>query len=262
VAGYRGYTPQLPESINWVNPGITAGCNSADLFAKNIRQAVWGSNDSNPYSATCIPAASYLQGDVLVVRSAANKPTIAASAVANTFYLRSNYVSAEVFLGSTLPADATATNNYAIQEYVYYISPFTNSTATTGLPKESPAVPALYRVALNSDAINVGMKPELVATGIEHLEVQFGMSNSDGTTQYFNADSVSATANDDISTGATNWDKISSVRIWLLARNSKPEMGFTDTASYTMGDVVYPAQNDNFRRQVFTSVVQLRNFRN
>ncbi len=270
-AGYRGYTAQAPQSSSWTTPALPISypgveCGNAGSFVKNIRQAVWGNNDSNPFSANCIPATSYLQGDVLVTRNAATTPTVLASAIANTIYLRSAYSSAGVFQGSVLPADISATNNYALQEYVYYISPFTNSLATTGLATENPPVPALYRVALQADATNIGMTPELVVTGIEQLQVQFGISNTDGTTQFFNANGVSANVADSYATGPTNWDKISSVRIWLLARNSKPEIGYNDATvnpnGYQMGDVVYGPKNDSYRRQVFTSVIQLRNFRN
>lgn len=275
-AGYRGYTPQAPESVGWINPAVTQEClptgGAGGFFVKNIRQAVWGKDDANPFTANCIPSASYLRGDVLVTRSAASTPTLAASAVANTIYLRSNYVGANLYQ-STLPADVNGTNNFELKEYVYYISPFTNSIATTGLATESPQVPALYRASLepstaichlyNSSWAAPCMRPELVVTGIEHFQVQFGMSNSDGTTQFFDAGSVNASGdNDVVATASTPWDKISSVRIWLLARNSKAEIGFTDTGTYTMGNIVYGPMSDNFRRQVFTSVVQLRNFRN
>ena len=51
---------------------------------------------------------------------------------------------------------------------------------------------------------------------------------------------------------------ILSVRIWLLARNVTPEPGYQNTQTYAMGDQSYTV-NDSFRRQMFTTVVQLRN---
>lgn len=257
-AGYRGYTAQAPQSGIWTTPTIAGECGTAGSFVKNIRQAVWGKNDSNPFTANCIPAASYLQGDVLVIRSAANTATSSATAVANTLYLRSSYATASVLQGSALPATiTTGTDNFALQEYVYYISPFTNSVATTGVATESPQVPALYRVSLQA---NGSMTPELVVTGIEHMQIEFGVANTDGTTQYFSASSIGSST-DHSATGATSWDQISLVRIWLLSRNSKAETGYSNTSSYVMGDQTYTV-NDSFRRQVFTSVIQLRNFRN
>ena len=263
-AGYHGDTGQMPADVSsWVTPNLPATgveCGTAGSFVKNIRQGIWASNDINPFAANCIPAASYLRGDVLVTRNAASTPSTAASAVANTIYLNSSYSGANLYQGNALPADQADTNNFALKEYVYYISPFTNSTATTGLPTENPPVPALYRVALQPDATGLGMTPELVVTGIEHMQLQFGVYDSaNNTTQFNNPNQVSVNAADHSTTSATTWDNVISVRIWLLARNSKPEMGYTDNASYTMGDVVYGPQKDNFRREVFTTVVELRN---
>ncbi|MFA5825055.1 MAG: PilW family protein [Gallionellaceae bacterium] len=251
-AGYRGYTPKAPESGSWTTPTITGECGTAGRFVKNIRQAVWGKNDSNPFAASCIPSASYLQGDVLVIRRADDTPTLAATAAASTLYLSSSYANLNVLQGSALPtAVVTGTEHFELHEYVYYISPFTNSAT------ENPLVPALYRVALQS---NGTMTRELVVSGIEHMQFEYGMTNTDGTTQYFTAANIGATT-DHSATGATNWDKISSVRIWLLARNAKAETGYNNTQIYQLSAFPYQV-DDNFRRQVFTTVVQLRNFRN
>jgi type IV pilus assembly protein PilW len=265
-AGYRGYTAAAPLPPTLSTPGIIGECGTAGNFVKNIRQAVWGANDSNPFSTNCIPAASYLRGDVLLTRNAANTPTLKADAAASAIYESSSYNTVKLYQGSALPADAIGTGNFALQEYVYYISSFTNSIATTGIATENPPVPALYRIALDSPscpaATPLCMAPELVVTGIEQLQVQYGMTNTDGTTQYFNADAVGI--DDHSATTATNWDKISQVRIWLLARNSKtdPDPAYVNTTDFQIGDIVYGPNNDHFRRQVFTSVVQLRNFRN
>jgi type IV pilus assembly protein PilW len=258
-AGYRGYTPKAPESGGWTTPTITGECGTAGSFVKNIRQAVWGANDSNPFTTNCIPSASRLQGDVLVVRRTDDSPTLAANAVAgtplaNTIFLRSSYAVASVLQGSALPGTvATGTENFALQEYVYYISPFTISAT------ENPLVPALYRVALQPDGT---MTPELVVSGIEQMQVEYGMANADGkgNTQYYTASNIGTA--DHSATGATSWDKISSVRIWLLARNAKAETGYSNTETYNLSNLVYGPVNDNFRRQIFTTVVQLRNFRN
>jgi type IV pilus assembly protein PilW len=270
-AGYRGYTAAAPLPTTLSTPTITGECGTAGSFVRNIRQAVWGSNDSNPFSANCIPAASYLQGDVLLTRNAASTPVLKAAAAASAIYESSSYSTIKLYQGSALPADASGTSNFALQEYVYYISPFTNSNTTTGIPTESPPVPALYRVALSSPSCSAStplcMAPELVVTGIEQMQVQYGMTNSDGTTQYFDAGSVGL--NDHSATTATNWDKISQVRIWLLARNSKtdPDPTYVNNFGYVMGDHMVSTNNtynvnDHYRRQLFTSVVQLRNFRN
>ena len=44
---------------------------------------------------------------------------------------------------------------------------------------------------------------------------------------------------------------------WLLARNTFIEPGYANTTTYSMGDVSYTV-NDGYRRQLFTTTVQLR----
>lgn len=247
LAGYRGYTARAPESGGWTTPTITNECGTAGSFVKNIRQGVWGSNDSNPFAANCIPSTDYnsnVNSDVLVIRHAANSPILAANAVVNNIYLRTSYSGASLMQGLALPAAAVAgTANYAMQEYVYYI----------GKDDADATVPALRRVALTGNA----MQSEMVVSGIEQIQFQFGITNV-GNTQYFNANAITG---DHSATGATTWDQVNSVRIWILARNTKPESGYINNNPYIMGNITYGPKNDGYRRQLFTAVAQLRNFR-
>ena len=57
-----------------------------------------------------------------------------------------------------------------------------------------------------------------------------------------------------------NWGNVNAVRVWLLSRNSGSERKetYVNNTSYVMGDVV-KQYNDPFRRQMFTTTVQLRN---
>ena len=255
-AGFRGYTwaePSTPGAL-----GLTGADNECleggavqGGFVSNIRQGVWGADDSNPFSGTCIPAANYVANtDVLVVRRLAVVPAPALSV--NAVYFQSSYERGQVFRGTAAPVVPPVFTgapvplaSFAVQIYVYYISPFTTSAA------ETPLVPALYRVALAADGT---MQRELVASGIERMQVQYGRLTTFPDTQYF--DSIAGTSFD--TTPNSAWDEINSVRIWLLARNAAPEPGYTNTNTYVMGSQPYTV-NDNFRRQLFTTVVQLRN---
>ena len=147
------------------------------------------------------------------------------------------------FLSSDCSGPPIPLASFALQSYVYYISPFTVSAT------ESPRVPALYRVALLADGT---MARELVASGIERMQVQYGQLTTAPTTQYVDALPGFATATD------TVWEQVNSVRIWLLARNATAEPGYVNSTTYPMGDRPFTA-GDGFRRQLFTTVVQLRN---
>ena len=253
-AGFRGYTwaePDAPVGLGVPGNECLQGANVSGSFISNIRQGIWGFNDANPFAANCIAAARFAAGnDVLVVRRLAPFP--ATALVANTVYFQSTYARGQVFRGAVAPVFGGAPAplaSFAVQVYVYYISPVTNITTP-----EVPAVPSLRRVALN----NAGaMVDELVASGIEHLQVQFGHLATNGATQYVNAQ-VAPLDSDSSNALSAVWDDVNSVRIWLLARNTLAEPGYANTQTYTMGGQDF-VKADGFRRQVFTTVVQLRN---
>ncbi len=243
-AGYRGYTwadPAPPAGAIAVTGGITECGGAGSGFVQNIRQGVWGANDSNPFPGDCA-SSGYLRGDMLVIRRAANQPATALAA--NTFYFRSTYSSGAVFQGTVVPATVAGTPiaSFALQEYVYYI----------GSDDADATVPALRRIALQPDG---SLADEMVVSGIEHLQMQYGIATTDLNTQYYDANAIIGTSTD---TAMTDWDNVNSVRIWLLARNAKAENGYANTSTYMMGDQAYTV-NDSFRRQLFTTVVQLRN---
>lgn len=253
-AGFRGYTwadPITPAALGTLtNECLETGA-TAGSFVSNIRQGIWGANNSNPFTNSCIPGSSYATGnDVLVLRRVASIPTT--TLTANTIFFQSSYSTGQIFRGTTAPTfpdSPTPLATFAVQIYVYYISPFTVSAS------ESPRVPALYRVALQSDG---SMSRELVASGIERFKVQYGKLTPGvpPTMQFFDGLSGSSS-----STALSDWDSIDAVRIWLLARNETPEPGHLHSKSYIMGGETYDYSTapDNYRRQVFSAVVQLRN---
>ncbi|WP_418321074.1 PilW family protein [Piscinibacter sakaiensis] len=205
-----------------------------------VRQGLAASNDSNPYSGNCLAAASdrqYARGDVLTLRRLGSSTT--ASFSSNAPYARTSYAAGRIFLGGeTPPTPLPPFFDYPALSDVYFINEFTNS------PTESPKVPALYRLTLSAGA-NPVMVPELVASNVEHLQLQFGVVDGSGNVRYFNPD------------GVTDWTAVTSVRLWLLLRASEPEAGMTSD-SYTMADVTY-TPGDRFRRLVLTSTIQVRN---
>lgn len=242
-AGFKGLTYARPGT--GTTGAITSECVAG--FAANISMGIWGANDTNPFSGTCIPATNYATGDILATRRAALAPTTALAA--NMIYLRSAYERGLVFRGNAPPVfTETPVQDFAIENFVYYISPYTTS------PTESPATPALYRVVLGAGPTMA--TPELVATGIENLQVQYGRLFTDGTTRYFDADDVSAVASTDAT--PSEWDEVRAVRLWLLARTGTVENGYTNTNTYEMGDQTITV-NDGFRRQLYTTVIMLRN---
>lgn len=257
--GFRGYTWAEPSTPGpWVAP--TAGCVGAEpgatvgAFVSNIRQGIWGADNSNPFAGVgnCIPDADYAAGtDVVVVRRLAGSP-ITGAALANTVYFQSSYNQGQVFRGAVVPVftgTATPLASFAIQEYVYFIRPWTVSAT------ENPQIPALCRVALQA---NGTMATELVASGIERMQVQYGSLSTIPDMQYNNT--LNGTSSDSpVTNPSYQWDEVDLVRIWLLARNTTAEPGYVNSTSYSMGNAPDYVPNDGFRRQMFTTVVQVRN---
>ena len=206
-------------------------------FVANLALPIWGTNDANTLS--CIPSTSYARGDVLALRRAGLQSIPSTATLAsNTLYVRSEFVKATVFLGPARPSNLQSpVEDYPLQTDVYYISKYTNSAS------ESPQVPALYRLTLGAGP---ALSAQLIASGIENMQVQYGVSSSNGTT-FLNANAVVA----------SDWANVIAVRIWLLARSTSIEPGYANTSTYTMGDQTITV-NDSYQRQVFPLVVQLR----
>ena len=50
-----------------------------------------------------------------------------------------------------------------------------------------------------------------------------------------------------------------SARVHVLSRSTEPRSDFTDTNTYALANKDIPAQNDAYMRQVFQTVVPMRN---
>jgi len=247
-AGFRGMTGDV-DQLGTAAVTVSNAC--ATGFSMNLRQAVWGANDSNPFSAGCIPSTNYLRGDVLAIRRLGIAPT--GSLQSTRLYLRSAFQAGQFFLGSAPPTTFaySPSEDFLLDASAYFVSPFTASSS------ESPQVPALYRTRLIAGPAMSA--PELVASGIDDLQVQFEVRNgTTGDVRVLNAgtaplDTGSAT------TTRSGWDDVSAVRVFLLVRAQGAEGGYTPgSRTYTLGsrEVTY---NDSIPRQVMASVFSLRN---
>jgi type IV pilus assembly protein PilW len=262
-AGYRGYSwaePNVPTTtITPITNECLATSAAAGTFITNIRQGIWGSNGSNPFSANCL-AAGYLRGDVLVIRRVGFAP-LSGNSTTNKLYFRSSYSAGEVFrgTGSAATAGSPVINgsplaDYVLQEFIYFI----------GSDDYNASVPALRRVTLKGSGedcngttlSSVTMCNEMVVSGI----VQYGRLDTALNTRYYSGSDISGSSSDSPTTLTSYaWDDVNSARVWLIARSANIEKSYSNTDSYVMGDLTYGPVSDGFRRQLFTTVLQLRN---
>lgn len=235
-AGYMGGNSDIPNifgSAGQVAPDDTCPAGSTE-WGRMIQQRILGLDDSNA-GYSCIADSSYLRGDVLAMRYAS--PWIADDFADDQLYLRSNLFEGKIFAGKDENdalndmADPVGMTEHEMLAYAYYIG---DSGRTCG----GQLVPSLFRVRLDA---NGQPTAEELLPGIEDLQVQFG----DGE-RYFNGNDVG------------DWNDIVTARLWLLVRSECPESGHADSQTYTLGNQVY-TPGDNYRRQLYSSVVMLRN---
>lgn len=220
---------------------------------------ILGLNDTAAGYACVNDGNGYLRGDVLVLHFMApwfvggtTTPGVV-SDYPNRLFLRTDMVSARIFQGSDegdaandlgdKPSERTA----ELLARAYYIGPSgTAAPSCTG----GQAIPSLYRETLDNNGQPVA---EEIAYGVDQFQVKFGVdtNDDDSVDRYYDAGVTELNEQDE-------WNEVIAAHIWVLTRAECPETGFTNTATYNMGDVAY-TPNDNFRRQLYQSTVRLRN---
>lgn len=234
-AGYMGGNSDIPNIFGSAGQAAaTISCAPGNnSWGRMITQRIVGLNDTNAGYA-CIPNSDYLRGDILTVRYAS--PWISGAFGANQLHLRSSIFEGKIFLGvdEALAANLVLDQPQSVHDLnalAYFVG--NSGRSCSGLP-----VPSLFRVRLADNGLPL---VEELLPGIEHFQVQYGVGG-----QYIDADAVA------------DWNQVVTARFWLLVRSECPETGFADARTYTLGDIVY-IPNDSFRRQLYSSVVMLRN---
>jgi type IV pilus assembly protein PilW len=121
--------------------------------------------------------------------------------------------------------------------HIYFVA--NNSVGTDG-------VPTLKRAELGGGGFTIAPLVE----GIENLKLEYGIdTNGDGM-----PDSYSPTPGT-----VANWRNVTSVKLYLLARNTEPSPGYTNSKTYTLDSATTVVASDAYRRHVFNTSVKLSN---
>ncbi len=231
---------------NCVLPAVNNEC--AAGWAYNLAQVVFArdNTEGNPYAGTCIKDAGYQTGtDILEIRYADANP--APVLRAGQAYIRSNFLSGQIFIGTTAPGlvvnDAAATtNNHMLHAFAYYISDFTD---------ENDGIPALRRVALVNGP---SVQNQLLVSGVSDLQVQLGVD--------LDNDQVIDVYVDPSDVAADDWTQVYAAKIWLVMRSDKPQRGVNTSKTFRIaGQSVNLGGENGFRYFMVSSVVSLRNVR-
>jgi type IV pilus assembly protein PilW len=241
-------------------------CSATDTnWALRLSHDVFGKND-NKGSYACLDPYPYVAGgDILVLRYASpwvvggtSLPLDCSGATIkdcypNKYFLRSSLFKGRLFQGTdednpsnTLIAPAVKTSELISR--IYFVG-------TSGASSKCPAsgtVKSLNRLILNSAGAT---ESEVVANGVEDMQVRYGVMDMDTTVvppvpilRYYDA------------ADSLEWDKVIAVRVWLLMRSECGDTGYTNDTVYPMPDPLGKMPyNDSYRRQLYTTTVQLRN---
>lgn len=193
---------------------------------------------------SCVAASEFQPGtDVIAIKRVAGSRT--AVPVNGRVYLRTNGTLGLMYQ-APFPAtpDAVVPAPNADWEYrpsVFYIRNFAR-TAGDGIP-------TLCKKALRGNT--PGMTTECLASGIENLQVEFGIdTTADNNPNVFLSNPTVA-----------QMQNIVSARIMLLARTTDQDTRYANDKTYTLGNAPAYVPADNFHRRVFSTTVTVQNIR-
>ena len=238
-------------------------------WARMLTHRIFGKDDDWTGYTTCLPDDTEQKGDILVLRFAAPwevGSTTTPKFLKNNYYLRSSLFEGRLFKCSgdgddsggdgacvesgNYPIDAPAVRTAELVSHGYFIHAANISDKCPTAVK----VPSLYRQSLVNGVVDK-TTPEEIAYGVEDLQVQYGVNDESicgvGTNDCF-VDAKDAG-------NAAMWGNVIAARIWLLVRAECPETGYTNNTPYKLAGKDPFIPNDHYRRQLYTSTINLRN---
>jgi type IV pilus assembly protein PilW len=226
--------------VNWMYQATEAGTgNSLSLMA--IDNAT---NATVAAAHSCFIGGELLDGtDVVSIKRVAGAEAGALSA--NAAYLRTNGTVGVMFSGvaPTAPPVVVAAPraDWAFRPTIYYIRQFANAPGDN--------IPTLCRKALRG--AGPGMTTECIATGIENLQVEYGIDTTeDGHPNVFLSNPTLA-----------QMQTVVSARVFVVARTTEIDTRYTNNKTYTVSNAPDFVPGDSFHRRVFSTSVSIQNIR-
>jgi Tfp pilus assembly protein PilW len=136
---------------------------------------------------------------------------------------------------------ATPRADWQFRPSIYFIRQFAN------VPGDG--IPTLCRKVLSG--AGPSMTTECLATGIEDLQIEYGIDNSeDGHPNIYMTNPT-----------VTDMQNVVSARIFLLARTTDIDTRYTNNKTYSLSNSGDFQPNDSFHRRVFSTSVSIQNIR-
>lgn len=193
---------------------------------------------------SCFAANEILPGtDVVAIRRVAGQRTDTLST--DLAYLRTNGTVGLLYK-APFPATpsitvATPRADWLYSPSIYFIRQFANVAGD--------GIPTLCRKVLRSPGPS--MATECLATGIENLQVEYGIDTSeDGHPNIYVTGPTLAQMQD-----------VVSARIFLLARTSEIDTRYTNDKTYSVSNAADYSPTDSFHRRIVSTSTTIRNIR-
>jgi Tfp pilus assembly protein PilW len=257
MAGHYGelHVPAIVTPDAALSIGVDCGPAGQVNWMYRTVEAVTGNTHSisaidNATNAQVIAAHSCFVGgelqegtDVIAIKRVAGAESAALRA--GGVYLRTNGTVGLLFRA---PAPATPTvavglprADWEYRPSIYYIRQFANTPGD--------GIPTLCRKVLRG--AGPSMTTECIATGIEDMQVEYGIDTSeDGHPNvYLSAPSL------------VEMQSVVSARIFLLARTTEIDTRYTNDKTYSISNSPDFVPGDSFHRRVFSTNVSIQNVR-
>lgn len=225
---------------NWMYRAIEAGTgNSLSLMA--IDNAT---NATAAAAHSCFVGGELLDGtDVVSIKRVAGAEATALSA--DGAYLRTNGTVGVMFSGiaPTAPPVVVAAPraDWVFRPSIYYIRQFANAPGDN--------IPTLCRKALRG--AGPGMTTECLATGIENLQIEYGIDTTEN-----GQPNVWLTG-----PSLAQMQSVVTARIFLIARTTEIDTRYVNTKTYSISNAPDLVPGDSFHRRVFSTSVSIQNIR-
>jgi hypothetical protein len=248
----------IPGSVSY-DGGLTIGADCGPSGEANwmyrATEAGTGNNLSimaldNATNATVAAAHSCFIGgelqegtDVVAIKRVAGAEANTLSA--NGAYLRTNGTVGVLFSGiaPTAPPVVVAVPraDWAFRPSIYYIRQFANTPGDN--------IPTLCRKALSG--AGPSMTTECLATGIENLQIEYGIDTTqDGHPNVYMT-----------SPTLTQMQDVVAARIFLISRTTEIDTRYVNNKTYSISNTPDFEPGDNFHRRVFSTSVSIQNIR-
>lgn len=219
--------------------------NSSFPIANGHFRTLWGETvaAANPMGCFSNAAPAKVGSDILQLKRVISTPLLPAALSADRYYLITNIGDGEIFDGALAVPDVDNSQIWEYQHHVYYVTDQVQGNIT---------VPVLMQGWLTNSMI---FSP--IIDGIEMIRFSYGVDTTDDgvVNAFISADNMTQALWNNASDS-----KILAVKIYVLARSVLPDPNYTNDNTYVLGDLPF-TPNDNFRRLLFSSTVNLFNAR-